>query len=130
MDTLPLPLRLLEYRHEGRGRMAAALLLSLAAHAALLAWHGAPPAPPATQSSTLEVTLVNSRSEQAPLNPQALAQQDLDGKKDIPHELLVPYLAFTQDDFEKALPNIPKGGAASHEYTQQDAIAAIKANMK
>ncbi|CDM25985.1 hypothetical protein BN940_17771 [Castellaniella defragrans 65Phen] len=82
MDTLPLPLRLLEYRHEGRGRMAAALLLSLAAHAALLAWHGAPPAPPATQSSTLEVTLVNSRSEQAPLNPQALAQQDLDGGGD------------------------------------------------
>ncbi len=42
----------------------------------------------------------------------------------------MPYLAFTQDDFEKELPNIPKGGVASHEYTQADAIAAIKANMK
>ena len=29
-----------------------------------------------------------------------------------------------------ALPNIQKGGVASHEYTQADAIAAIKANMK
>lgn len=76
-----LPLRLLESQSEGQGRMAAALLLSLAAHAALLAWHFLP-AQPATQSSTLEVTLVNSRSEQAPLTPQALAQQNLDGGGD------------------------------------------------
>ena len=59
-----------------------------------------------------------------------VAQQVLDGNKNIPHDLLVPYLAFTQDDFEKELPNIPKGGVASHEYTQADAVAAIKANMK
>ncbi len=58
-----------------------------------------------------------------------VAQQVLDGKK-IPHDLTVPYLAFTQDDFEAALPSIPKGGVASHEYTQADAEAAIKANMK
>ena len=58
-----------------------------------------------------------------------VAQQILDGKK-VPHDLVVPYLAFTQDDFEKELPNIPKGGVASHEYTQADAIAAIKANTK
>ena len=58
-----------------------------------------------------------------------VAQQVLDGKK-VPHDLTVPYLAFTQDDFEKELPNIPKGGVASHEYTQADAIAAIKANIK
>jgi ribose transport system substrate-binding protein len=59
-----------------------------------------------------------------------VAQQVLDGNKTIPHDLVVPYLAFTQDDFEKELPNIPKGGVASHEYTQADAVAAIKANMK
>ena len=59
-----------------------------------------------------------------------VAQQVLDGNKTIPHDLLVPYLAFTQDDFEAALPTIPQGGVASHEYTQQEAIAAIKANMK
>ena len=58
-----------------------------------------------------------------------VAQQVLDGKK-IPHDLLVPYLAFTQADFEAELPKIPKGSVASHEYTQQDAIDAIKANMK
>ncbi len=76
MDTLAL--QLLDQRHEGRSRMAAALVLSLAVHALLLAWHGAttrPPVPP----STLEITLVNSRSDQPPLHPQALAQQDLDG---------------------------------------------------
>ncbi len=59
-----------------------------------------------------------------------VAQQVLDGNKKIPHDLLVPYLAFTQDDFEAELPKIPQGGVASHEYTQDDAIAAIKANMK
>ncbi|TPL47311.1 ABC transporter substrate-binding protein [Mesorhizobium sp. B2-4-6] len=59
-----------------------------------------------------------------------VAQQVLDGRKDIPHDLLVPYLAFTQDDFEAALPNIKEGGVATHEYTQEDAIAAIKANIK
>jgi ribose transport system substrate-binding protein len=59
-----------------------------------------------------------------------VAQQVLDGNKNIPHDLLVPYLAFTQDDFEAVLPTIEKGSVASHEYTQADAIAAIKANMK
>jgi ribose transport system substrate-binding protein len=59
-----------------------------------------------------------------------VAQQVLDGNKTIPHDLVVPYLAFTQDEFEKELPNIPKGGVASHEYTQADAVAAIKANTK
>jgi ribose transport system substrate-binding protein len=59
-----------------------------------------------------------------------VAQQVLDGRTDIPHDLLVPYLAFTQDDFEAELPKIVKGGVASHEYTQEDAIAAIKANIK
>jgi len=51
-------------------------------------------------------------------------------RKDIPHDLLVPYLAFTQDDFEAALPKIKEGGVATHEYTQEDALAAIKANIK
>lgn len=59
-----------------------------------------------------------------------VAQQVLDGRTDVPHDMLVPYLAFTQDDFEAALPNIEKGSVASHEYTQEDAIAAIKDNMK
>ncbi|MGC2775718.1 MAG: substrate-binding domain-containing protein, partial [Bradyrhizobium sp.] len=59
-----------------------------------------------------------------------VAQQVLDGNKTIPHDLLVPYLAFTQDNFETELPNIQKGGVASHEYTREEAVAAIKANMK
>ena len=59
-----------------------------------------------------------------------VAQQVLDGRKDIPHDLLVPYLEFTQDNFEAALPNIPTGGVASAEYTMEDAKKAIDANMK
>jgi ribose transport system substrate-binding protein len=59
-----------------------------------------------------------------------VAQQVLDGRTDIPHDLLVPYLAFTQDDFEAELPNIAEGGVASHEYTLEESLAAIKANIK
>ncbi len=58
-----------------------------------------------------------------------IAQQLLDGKK-MPHDLTVPYLSFTQDTFEAALPSIPKGGVASRDYSQADAIAVIKANSK
>ncbi|MEO8882375.1 MAG: substrate-binding domain-containing protein [Devosia sp.] len=59
-----------------------------------------------------------------------VAQQILDGNKNIPHDLLVPYLAFTQDNFEAELPKIAQGGVASTEYTQDDAVAAIKSNVK
>jgi ribose transport system substrate-binding protein len=59
-----------------------------------------------------------------------VAQQVLDGRKDLPHDLLVPYLAFTQDNFEKALESIPKGSVASAEYTLDDAKKAIDANVK
>jgi ribose transport system substrate-binding protein len=58
-----------------------------------------------------------------------VAQQVLDGKK-MPHDLIVPYLSFNQSNFETALRTIPKGGVANREYTQADAITAIKANAK
>jgi ribose transport system substrate-binding protein len=59
-----------------------------------------------------------------------VAQQVLNGRKDIPHDLRVPFLAFTQNDFESALPKIPKGSVATKEYTQAEAIAAIQSNLK
>jgi len=59
-----------------------------------------------------------------------VAQQVLDGRKDIPHDLLVPYLAFDQSNFEAVLPTIEKGSVASHEYTLDESLAAIKANIK
>jgi ribose transport system substrate-binding protein len=58
-----------------------------------------------------------------------VTQQILDGKK-MPHDLIVPYLSFNQGNFEAALRTIPKGGVANREYTQAEAIAAIKANAK
>jgi ribose transport system substrate-binding protein len=59
-----------------------------------------------------------------------VAQQILDGRKDIPHDLLVPYLAFDQNNFEAALKDIPVGGVASHEYTLDEAKKAVDANLK
>jgi ribose transport system substrate-binding protein len=58
-----------------------------------------------------------------------VAQQVLDGNDKIPHDLLVPYLEFTQDTFEAELPNIEQGGVASHAYTLEESQAAIQANM-
>jgi ribose transport system substrate-binding protein len=59
-----------------------------------------------------------------------VAQQVLDGNKNIPHDLRVPYLQVTQDTLDTMLPTVQKGGVANQEYTQADAIAAIKANIK
>jgi ribose transport system substrate-binding protein len=59
-----------------------------------------------------------------------VAQQVLDGRKDIPHDLTVPYLAFDQSNFEAELAKLPEGGVASHEYSLQEAEAAIQANIK
>ncbi|NYT66611.1 TonB family protein [Alcaligenaceae bacterium] len=59
--------------------MRLALVLSIAIHAAVLSLHfsgGLLPPPP---SDTLEVMLVNTSSQTAPITPQALAQQQLDG---------------------------------------------------
>ncbi|MGB3289496.1 MAG: TonB family protein [Burkholderiaceae bacterium] len=56
-----------------------ALVLSLAIHgAALTLRFVAPPVPP-PKPSALEVTLVNARSEAAPIQPRMLAQNDLNG---------------------------------------------------
>ena len=60
-----------------------------------------------------------------------VAQQILDGHKDIPHDLLVPYLAFTQDDFEAALADHSESAASPARNTrQEEAQKAIASNMK
>ena len=59
-----------------------------------------------------------------------VAQQILNGNKNVPHDLVVPYLSFTQDNFEAALPSIPKGGVANREYSLPDTQAVIKAATK
>lgn len=56
-----------------------AVLVSLALHGAALALHFSQPAPPKAPRQTLEISLVNTQTELAPLNPQLLAQADLLG---------------------------------------------------
>lgn len=93
MDTLSL--QLLEHRHPERSRLAVALLVSLALHALVLFWQGLDAPPAKTRISTLEITLVNSSSEHAPLQPQALAQQDLDGGGEQDHGIAASPLPRT-----------------------------------
>ncbi|MFT0533219.1 energy transducer TonB [Castellaniella hirudinis] len=92
----PLPLQLLQPPRENRSRMALALLLSVCVHGLLLLWHRAAP-PPRPAAAPLEITLVNSRSPQAPLQPQALAQHDLDGGGDQAQGMAAGVLPRTTD---------------------------------
>ncbi|HEY1864060.1 MAG TPA: substrate-binding domain-containing protein [Roseiarcus sp.] len=59
-----------------------------------------------------------------------VAQQILDGNKDIPHDLVVPDLEIDQDHLAEAVANTPVGSVANKEYSLEDAKAAIAANVK
>jgi ribose transport system substrate-binding protein len=54
-----------------------------------------------------------------------VAQQILDGK-DVPKDLIVPFLRIDQDTLEANLETTPAGGVANVEYTQEDAIKVIE----
>ena len=53
-----------------------------------------------------------------------VAQQILDGKE-VPKDLVVPFLSISQDSLEASLGTTPEGGVANVEYTMEDAIAVI-----
>jgi ribose transport system substrate-binding protein len=59
-----------------------------------------------------------------------VAQQILDGRKDIPHDLIVPYLEIDQAGLDEAVKTTPVGSVANKEYSLQDAQAAIATNLK
>jgi ribose transport system substrate-binding protein len=42
---------------------------------------------------------------------------------------VVPYLTVTPETLDEAVKTTPKGGVANKEYTQAEAVAAIKANQ-
>ncbi len=54
-----------------------------------------------------------------------VAQQILDGKE-VPKDLVVPFLRIDQDNLEENLANTEAGGVANVEYSQDDAIAVIE----
>ncbi|MEQ8480572.1 MAG: ABC transporter substrate-binding protein [Hoeflea sp.] len=53
-----------------------------------------------------------------------VAQQVLDGKE-VPKDLVVPFLEINQDELEEALETTPQGGVANVEYSLEDAQAVI-----
>jgi ribose transport system substrate-binding protein len=57
-----------------------------------------------------------------------VAQQILDGK-DVPKDLVVPFLRIDQDNLEANLETTAEGGVANVEYSQEDAIAVIDGAM-
>jgi ribose transport system substrate-binding protein len=59
-----------------------------------------------------------------------VAQQILDGNKDIPHDLVVPDLEIDQAHLAEAVANTPVGSVANKEYSLDDARSAIAANVK
>jgi ribose transport system substrate-binding protein len=54
-----------------------------------------------------------------------VAQQILDGK-DVPKDLIVPFLRIDQGTLEASLETTPAGGVANVEYSQEDAIKVIE----
>jgi ribose transport system substrate-binding protein len=54
-----------------------------------------------------------------------VAQQILDGKE-VPKDLVVPFLRIDQDNLEENLANTEKGGVANVEYSLADAVAVIE----
>jgi ribose transport system substrate-binding protein len=54
-----------------------------------------------------------------------VAQQILDGKE-VPKDLIVPFLRIDQDTLEASLETTPVGGVANVEYSQEDAIKVIE----
>lgn len=54
-----------------------------------------------------------------------VAQQILDGKE-VPKDLIVPFLRIDQDTLEANLAATPAGGVANVEYSQEDAIKVIE----
>jgi ribose transport system substrate-binding protein len=57
-----------------------------------------------------------------------VAQQILDGRE-VPKDLIVPFLSISQDSLEADLATTPAGGVANVEYSMEDAIAVIEGAM-
>jgi len=57
-----------------------------------------------------------------------VAQQILDGRE-VPKDLVVPFLSISQDTLEESLATTQAGGVANVEYSQEDAIAVIEGAM-
>ncbi|MCU0911798.1 MAG: ABC transporter substrate-binding protein [Rhodobacteraceae bacterium] len=53
-----------------------------------------------------------------------VAQQILDGRE-VPKDLVVPFLSISQDSLEADLASTPEGGVANVEYSLEDAVAVI-----
>ncbi len=75
-----------------------ALILSLLAHGALLAIKASSTAPAIAPAATLEVTLVNTRTEAAPIAPQVVAQQDVNAGGNANQGVAASPLPFTSAD--------------------------------
>jgi ribose transport system substrate-binding protein len=48
------------------------------------------------------------------------------GGRDVPQDLVVPFLRIDQDNLEENLANTQEGGVANVEYTREDAVAVIE----
>ena len=57
-----------------------------------------------------------------------VAQQILAGDEEVPHDIVVPYLRWDQDNFEAALAEMEPGDVGSKEYTLGEMQAAIEAD--
>lgn len=57
-----------------------------------------------------------------------VAQQLLAGAQDVPHDIVVPYLRWDQDNFEAALAEMEPGDVGTKTYSLEETQAAIEEN--
>jgi ribose transport system substrate-binding protein len=57
-----------------------------------------------------------------------VAQQLLAGAEDVPHDIIVPYLRWDQENFEEALAAMEPGDVGTKTYTLEEMQAAIEEN--
>ncbi len=83
MSTLtPHPAQLRAWKIPGRRYLAWGFAASVTAHAALLAWQRQTPPTPDTSLPALEVILVNTETDSAPVRPSAIAPRNMEGGGD------------------------------------------------
>ena len=114
----------------GRNQFLIGLAISLVVHAGVLAWPlAAPPAPrPAAQA--LEVTLVNARTELAPIQAQIQAQNQIDGGGEAERGIASTALPWTASSADAAVLQAMRKRQAQLEAEQMRLLAQLKSRQR
>ncbi len=113
-----------------RSRLLIGLAISLLVHVGILAWPLVAPARlrPATQA--LEVVLVNTRTESAPLQAQVQAQNQIDGGGEAARDIATTPLPWTASAADTAVLQAMRKRQAELEAEQMRLLTQLKSRQR